>query len=211
MYVYSSLFFLVIDLNRRFLHTRGNRWDNRNRCERLQRLVEWFSKQMEDMVCAFQQWCFRMKDARLSDGISPLNDEAVEGTARIILFDTHREWLYPVVRVDKVDKWRYCKYNLYYACNRQSCRICIGPARDDPERPLCSFLCRVHSCTGTVPEPSQQVSALINPAFYEGLTRHSWCKTPSPIRNCSNLMLFYYRYRSSRIMQQSSPHVTTCT
>lgn len=91
MYVYSSLFFLVIDLNGRFLRTRGNRWDNRNRRERLQRLVEGFSKQMEDMVCAFQQWCFRMKDARLSDGISPPNDEAVEGTARIILFDTHRE------------------------------------------------------------------------------------------------------------------------
>jgi hypothetical protein len=91
MYVYSSLFFLVINLNRRFLCTRGNCWDNRNCHERLQRLVEGFSKQMEDMVCAFQQWCFRMKDAGLSNGISPPNDEAVKGTVRIILFDTHRE------------------------------------------------------------------------------------------------------------------------
>lgn len=91
MYVYSSLFFLVINLNRRFLRTRGNCWDNRNCHERLQRLVEGFSKQMEDMVCTFQQWCFHMKDTGLSDGISPPNDEAVEGTVRIILLDTHRE------------------------------------------------------------------------------------------------------------------------
>jgi hypothetical protein len=63
----------------------------RNRHDRLEKLVNGFSKQMDDMVRMYQDWSFRMKGSGLRHSLSPSSNENVEGSATIILFDTHRE------------------------------------------------------------------------------------------------------------------------
>ena len=85
----------------KFVSRRGYHRGSKNRRDRLEKLVNGFSKQIEDMVLMYQRWCFRMKDAGLYDGlggISPPNDDldVVDGTAQIILIDSHCESLYPM-------------------------------------------------------------------------------------------------------------------